>query len=52
MTQTPPGPTLLGFDDYLVGSLLIGVAAAAVMLAIYAAITVRDPMTKRVKALN
>ncbi|SMC49096.1 type II secretion system F family protein [Novosphingobium sp. B1] len=52
MTQTPPGPTLLGFDVYLVGSLLIGVAAAAVMLAIYAAITVRDPMAKRVKALN
>lgn len=52
MIQNPPGPTLLGFDVYVVGSVLIGIAAAAVMLAIYAAITVRDPMTKRVKALN
>ena len=32
--------------------MLSGVAAFAVMLAIYAAITVRDPMAKRVKALN
>ncbi|MBB3861412.1 tight adherence protein C [Novosphingobium hassiacum] len=52
MMKTPPGPTLLGFDVYLVGSILVAVAAMAVMLAIYAAITVRDPMTKRVKALN
>lgn len=52
MIQSPPGPTLLGFDVYLVGSILLGIAAAAVMLAIYAAVTVRDPMAKRVKALN
>ncbi len=52
MIQNPPGPTLLGFDVYLVGSILVGIAAAAVLLAIYAAVTVRDPMTKRVKALN
>ena len=52
MMQTPPGPTLLGFDVYLIGSILVAVAAMAVMLAIYAAVTVRDPMTKRVKALN
>jgi tight adherence protein C len=52
MIKNPAGPTLLGFDVYLVGSLLVGIAAAAVMLAIYAAITVRDPMAKRVKALN
>ncbi len=52
MLNTPPGPTLLGFDVYLIGSILVAVAAMAVMLAIYAAITVRDPMTKRVKALN
>ena len=30
----------------------MGIAAASVLLAIYAAITVRDPMAKRVKALN
>ena len=46
------GPTLLGFDVIWVGSLLVAVAAMAVMLAIYAAVTVRDPMAKRVKALN
>jgi tight adherence protein C len=52
MLNTPPGPTLLGFDVYLIGSILVAVAAMAVMLAIYAAVTVRDPMAKRVKALN
>lgn len=52
MTQQPAGPTVLGFDVLLVGTVLIAIAAAAVMLAIYAAVTVRDPMTKRVKALN
>ena len=45
-------PTLLGVDVAFVGSILAGVAALAVILAIYAAITVRDPMAKRVKALN
>ena len=52
MIQSAPGPTLLGFDVYIIGSILLGIAAAAVMLAIYAAVTVRDPMAKRVKALN
>lgn len=45
-------PTLLGVDVILVGSILAGMAAAAVLLAIYAAVTVKDPMAKRVKALN
>ena len=48
----PPGPTLLGVDVVLAGTVLAGVAAAAMLLAIYAAVTVRDPMAKRVKALN
>lgn len=52
MINQPTGPTLLGFDVLLVGSILAGVAALAVMMAIYAAITVRDPMAKRVKALT
>ena len=52
MLNTPPGPTLLGIDVILAGSILAGVAALAVMMAIYAAITVRDPMAKRVKSLN
>jgi tight adherence protein C len=52
MPNTPSGPTLMGIDLLWVGSLLAAVAAVAVMLAIYAAVTVRDPMQKRVKALN
>jgi len=50
--ETGTGPTLLGFDVILVGSLLAGVAAMAVLFAIYTAITIKDPMTKRVKALE
>jgi len=45
-------PTLLGVDVLWVATILSGVAAFAVVLAIYAATTVRDPMAKRVKALN
>ncbi|MBS1239745.1 MAG: type secretion system family protein, partial [Proteobacteria bacterium] len=52
MINTPPGPTLLGFDVIAVGTILAGLAALAVMMAVYAAVTVRDPMSKRVKALN
>lgn len=51
MNQTP-GPTLLGFDVVLVGSILAGLAAFAIMMAIYAAVTIKDPMAKRVKSLN
>jgi tight adherence protein C len=52
MLNTPPGPTLLGIDVIWAGTLLAGLAALAVMFAIYTAITIRDPMQKRVKALN
>ncbi|MFN9377967.1 MAG: type II secretion system F family protein, partial [Novosphingobium sp.] len=52
MMNTPPGPTLLGVDVIWVGSILAGLAAMAVMFAIYTAVTIRDPMAKRVKALN
>ncbi|WP_435418372.1 type II secretion system F family protein [Parerythrobacter aurantius] len=52
MIDNPTGPTLLGFDVILVGTILAGIAALAVMFAIYAALTVKDPMAKRVKALN
>lgn len=47
-----PGPTLLGFDVIWIGTLLAMVAFAAVVLAIYTAVTIKDPMAKRVKALN
>lgn len=52
MLKTPPGPTVLGIDVIWVGSILIAVAAIAMMFAIYSAVTIRDPMAKRVKALN
>ncbi|MEE4206181.1 MAG: type II secretion system F family protein [Erythrobacter sp.] len=51
MTQ-PSGPTLLGFDVILVGSILAGIASLAVLFAIYTAVTIKDPMAKRVKSLN
>jgi len=52
MINPPAGPTLLGVDVLLVGTVLAGIAAAAMMYAIYNALTVRDPMAKRVKSLN
>lgn len=46
------GPTILGIDMVLMASVMTAVATMAVLVAIYAATTVRDPMAKRVKALN
>ncbi|HET9810097.1 MAG TPA: type II secretion system F family protein [Sphingomicrobium sp.] len=46
------GPTLLGFDVIWIATILSGVATLAVLMAIYAATTVKDPMARRVKALN
>src|SRR5919107_2843616 len=48
----PSGPTILGFDVIWIATMLSAVATMAVMLAIYAATTVKDPMARRVKALN
>ena len=48
----PSGPTVLGFDVIWIATMLSAVATFAVMLAIYAATTVKDPMARRVKALN
>jgi tight adherence protein C len=48
----PTGPTLLGIDIIWVATVLSAVATLAVLYAIYAATTVRDPMARRVKALN
>ncbi len=50
MQQT--GPSLLGFNVIWVATILAAVATMAVLVAIYAATTVKDPMAKRVKALN
>src|ERR687896_2670376 len=52
MAIAPSGPTLLGIDVVMVATALSAVATFAVLVAIYAATTVRDPMAKRVKALN
>lgn len=52
MFDTPSSPTLLGVDVIMAGTVLAFVAALAMILAIYAAVTVRDPMAKRVKSLN
>src|SRR5215210_1099479 len=52
MQQMPSGPTLLGFDVIMVATMLSAVATLAVIYAIYAATTVRDPMVRRVRALN
>ncbi|WP_095012810.1 type II secretion system F family protein [Tsuneonella mangrovi] len=52
MISNGTGPTLLGVDVILAGTILAGIAAMMVMLAVYAAVTVKDPMAKRVKALN
>ncbi|MEQ7872458.1 type II secretion system F family protein [Sphingomonas sp. ASV193] len=45
-------PTLLGFDVIWIATMLSAMATFAVMIAIYAATTVKDPMARRVKALN
>jgi len=46
------GPTIMGIDVIMVATALAAVATFAVLVAIYAVTTVRDPMAKRVKALN
>lgn len=51
-SPAPPGPSIMGVDVYWIATLLTLVASLAVIMAIYAAVTVRDPMAKRVKALN
>ncbi|MEJ7925541.1 type II secretion system F family protein [Sphingobium sp. AN641] len=50
--QPPPGTTLMGLTASDVGTLLALLATLAVLMALYAVMTVRDPMAKRVKALN
>src|SRR3954449_11689298 len=52
VTAPPTGPHILGFDVIWIATMLSAVATFAVLLALYAATTVKDPMAKRVKALN
>lgn len=51
-TGQQSGPTLLGVDIIWAGTMLAAVGVLAVLVAVYGAMTVRDPMAKRVKALN
>ncbi|MES2136681.1 MAG: type II secretion system F family protein [Pseudomonadota bacterium] len=52
MQQAASGPHIFGIDVLWVATILSAVATFAVLLAIYAATTVKDPMARRVKALN
>jgi len=44
--------TYVGIDATTIATLMMGMALVALMIAMYAATTARDPMAKRVKALN
>ncbi len=48
----PSNTTIMGVDVIMVATALAALATFAVLVAIYAATTVRDPMAKRIKALN
>ncbi len=50
--MTGAGPKVLGVDVFSAATLLMAIATAALFVAIYAATTVRNPMARRVKALN
>jgi tight adherence protein C len=52
MITPDASPTLLGVDIFLVGTVVACIAAATVFIFINAAITISDPMVKRLKALN
>jgi len=44
--------TYIGIDAATIATMMMGMALVAVMVAMYAATTARNPMAKRVKALN
>ncbi|WP_294244234.1 type II secretion system F family protein [uncultured Sphingomonas sp.] len=50
--MTSPAPAILGLDPASLSALLWGVCVFALLVAGYALIGGRDPMTKRVRALN
>jgi tight adherence protein C len=52
MDPQPYGKTLFGMTAADLGTMLAALATFAVLIALYAATTVRDPMAKRVKALT
>lgn len=52
MSGAQAGPKILGVDVIWAATILAAVGVLAVVTALYGAITVRDPMAKRVKTLN
>src|SRR3569623_371243 len=44
--------TYIGLDASTIATMMMGMALMALMVAMYAATTVKDPMARRVKALN
>ena len=52
MDAPNPAGTLFGLTATDFGTLLAALATFAMLYVLYAAMTVRDPMAKRVKALN
>jgi tight adherence protein C len=50
--QNAATPTIMGIDVMIIATLLSSVATLAVLVAIYMATTVRNPMAKRIKSLN
>ncbi len=50
--QSASGPTIMGVDVVMVATFLAAIATFAVIVAIYAATTVKNPMAKRIRALN
>ena len=52
MYSAPAGPTFFGINVIYAVSIAAAIGAMAVMTMIYSAVTIRDPMQKRVKALN
>lgn len=52
LSGTNAGPMLMGVDVIWAATLLAAIGVMAVLVALYGALTVRDPMAKRVKALT
>jgi tight adherence protein C len=50
-TSAAAAPQFLGYDIYVVGSVLLAIATGTALLAFYGAIKMKDPMAKRVKGL-
>ncbi|WP_251567024.1 type II secretion system F family protein [Erythrobacter sp. 3-20A1M] len=52
LLSSATGPTLLGVDVIFAGTVLAAIAALSVLFAVYTAMSVKNPMAKRLRALN